>query len=354
MTAAVSAAEHAALIRAIELARDSGVDRGPNPAVGCVLLDPGGAVIAEGFHHGPGTPHAEVEALRAAGEASRGATAVVSLEPCAHHGRTPPCAEALIAAGVRRVVFAQADPNPQAAGGAQVLRAAGVDVVGGVRASEALAVNPVWSAAVARGRPWVTWKVAASLDGCIAASDGTSQWITSPQSRAEVHRLRSQVDAVLTGTGTALIDRPQLTARPDGQPAAEQPLRAVMGLRSLPAGHPLSDAVRLATRDPQAALSQLWDLDVRHVMLECGAQLAAAFLAADLVDEVEWFAAPLLLGGKGTPVLEAGPPTLDQAQIWHVASVDRCGPDVHIRLTRTVDSQHQQPAPDGTPDSEEA
>lgn len=349
MTTEVSAAEDAALIRAIQLAQDSGVDRGANPAVGCVLLDANGAVIGEGFHHGPGTPHAEVEALRAAGEASRGATAVVSLEPCAHHGRTPPCAEALIAAGVRRVVFAQSDPNPQAAGGAEVLRGAGIDVVGGVRAAEAQAVNPIWSAAVAAGRPWVTWKVAASLDGCIAASDGTSQWITSAQSRARVHQMRSRVDAVLTGTGTALTDRPQLTARPDGQLVAVQPLRAVMGQRELPQDHPLSDAVRLVTRDPQEALKHLWDLDVRHVLLECGAQLAAAFLAADLVDQIVWFAAPILLGGRGTPVLEAGPATLSQARAWAITAVERCGPDVCIQLARTVDS-----SPGAPDDSEEA
>ena len=344
MTAAgFSSAENSALTRALQLARDSGVRRGPNPAVGCILLDAHGTVIAEGFHRGPGTPHAEVEALRAAGTASRGATAVVSLEPCAHHGRTPPCAEALIDAGVQRVVFAQFDPNPQAAGGAQVLGAAGVEVVGGVRAEEARDVNPVWSAAVALGRPWVTWKVAASLDGLIAASDGTSKWITSEQSREDVHRLRDRVDAVLTGTGTALADRPELTARPGGLLAAEQPLRAVMGQRDLPDDHPLSGAVRLATRDPRAALEQLWELDARHVLLECGAQLAAAFLAADLVDEIVWFAAPVLLGGQGTPVLEVGPDTLSQARAWHVRAVERCGPDVRIDLTRTVESQQVGP-----------
>lgn len=349
MTSELSAAEDAALTRAIQLARDSGVHRGPNPAVGCVLLAADGSVIGEGFHHGPGTPHAEVEALRAAAGAAHGATAVVSLEPCAHFGRTPPCAETLIAAGVRRVVFAQRDPNPQAAGGAQVLRSAGIDVVGGVRAREAQEVNPIWSAAVALGRPWVTWKVAASLDGCIAAADGTSQWITSAQARAEVHRLRSRVDAVLTGTGTALVDRPQLTARPDGHLAASQPLRAVMGMRELPDDHPLADAVRLDTREPQEALARLWDLDVRHVMLECGGQLASAFLAADLVDEIVWFAAPLLLGGKGSPVLEAGPPALSQAKPWRVAAVGQCGPDVRIDLARTVESHGMEPV-----DSEEA
>lgn len=350
--AAISSAEEAALTRALQLARESGVVRGPNPAVGCVLLDDGGETIAEGWHRGPGTAHAEVAAIRQAGAATRGATAVVSLEPCAHHGRTPPCTQALIDAGVRRVVFAQSDPNPQAAGGAATLRAAGIEVVADARPDEAQDINPIWSAAVARGRPWVTWKVAASLDGCIAASDGTSQWITSPQSRAEVHQLRSTVDAVLTGTGTALIDRPQLTARVDGEPVSEQPLRAVMGLRDLPAGHPLSDAQRLATRDPHDALARLWELDVRHVLLECGSQLAAAFLAADLVDDVVWFAAPVLLGGNGTPVLEAGPSTLAQARPWQVTSVKRCGPDLRIDLGRTVDAvQESVAAPDH--DSEE-
>lgn len=338
-------AEEQALTRTFELARASGISTGPNPAVGCVLLDANGAVIAQGWHRGPGTAHAEADALQQAGAAARGATAVVSLEPCAHHGRTPPCADALIDAGVKRVVFAQYDPNPDAAGGAQRLRAAGVDVVGGVRAEQAQVLNEVWSAAVALGRPWVTWKVAASLDGQIAAADGTSKWITSPESREDVHRLRADVGAVLTGTGTALADRPALTARPGGVMAQRQPLRAVMGRSDLPAGHPLGDALRLETHDPHEALARLWEREVRHVMLECGGRLAAAFIEADLVDAIVWFAAPVLLGGSGTPVLANGPASLNDARRWQVTATGRRGPDVRIdlvRLRRQLETDEQE------------
>lgn len=334
MTGPPAAAEDAALTRAFALARESGVVRGPNPAVGAVVLAGDGTVLGEGWHRGAGTPHAEVEALAAAGDRARGATAVVSLEPCAHHGRTPPCVEALIDAGVARVVFGQADPNPEAAGGAAALRAAGVEVCGPWRADEARSVNEAWSTAVELGRPLVTWKVAATLDGRIAAADGTSQWITSAQSREAAHALRAASDAVLTGTGTALVDRPRLTARPGGAVAPVQPLRAVMGLTELPPDHPLADAVRLPTRDPVEALHLLWQRDVRRVMLECGPRLAGAFLDADLVDRVVWFAAPLLLGSFGLAVADGGPTTLTQASRWRLLDVGRSGADVRIDLVR--------------------
>ncbi|MFM2437637.1 MAG: hypothetical protein RLZ55_448 [Actinomycetota bacterium] len=323
--------------RAIELAASSGIDRGPNPAVGCVLLGAGGEVLAEGCHRGPGTPHAEAAALAAldaSGRDARGATAVVSLEPCAHHGRTPPCADALIAAGVARVVYAQTDPNPVAAGGAARLRTAGLEVAGGLLADEAAVVNRIWSLAARLGRPVVTWKVAASLDGRIAAADGTSQWITSPESREQVHALRASVDAVLTGTGTALADRPQLTARPQGAPALRQPVRAVMGLTEMPDDHPLVDAMLLRTRDPAEALGLLFAADVRHVMLECGPRLANAFLSDDLVDRIVWFAAPILLGSFGLAVVEGGPVTLADADRWLMTSNGVCGPDVRIELLK--------------------
>lgn len=330
----LSEAESAALSQAIDLARSSGISRGPNPAVGCVLLDSEGTVIATGVHRGAGTAHAEVAALAAAGSRARGATAVVSLEPCAHHGRTPPCADALIAAGVIRVVYAQADPNPLATGGADKLRAAGVEVVGNIRPEAARAVNEDWSRAMALGRPLVRWKVAASLDGRIAAADGSSRWITSPESREYVHVLRAQADAVLTGTGTALKDNPALTARAEGVPIKEQPIRAVMGTTPLPAGHPLSDATIIAHRDPHEALAELWHLDVRRVLLECGPRLAGAFLEADLVDEIIWFAAPLFLGEHGLPVISGGPHSLVDATRWAILRSGASGPDVRIDLAR--------------------
>ncbi len=333
-------AEFAAMRTAIELAAASGVDRGPNPAVGCVLLRSDGTRLADGCHRGPGTSHAEAAALAAAAAAGidvRGATAVVSLEPCAHHGRTPPCADALIDAGIARVVFAQSDPNPVAAGGAARLRDAGLEVLGGVLAESAEQVNPVWTLAARLGRPVVTWKVAASMDGRIAAADGSSQWITSAAAREQVHELRGSVDAVLTGTGTALVDRPRLSARtPTGAPAEQQPLRAVMGLSKLPADHPLAaaDVAMLRTRDPLAALGLLFGADVRHVMLECGPRLAGAFVAAGVVDRIVWFAAPILLGSGGLPVVDGGPATLGDAERWRVMSTQACGADVRIDLKK--------------------
>ena len=221
---------NSAMQRAIELAAQS-PDTRPNPKVGCVIIDPTGQVVGEGFHEGAGTAHAEIVALDRAGEAARGATAVVSLEPCNHTGRTGPCAHALIAAGVARVVFAQSDDNGKAAGGAATLRAAGIQVTEGLMAEQARAVNPYWTFAAQQKRPYVIWKTAATLDGFVAAADGSSRWITGEAAREDVHRLRAEVDAVMVGTGTMLVDDPELTARIDGDLADQQPLRVVMGQR---------------------------------------------------------------------------------------------------------------------------
>lgn len=289
--------------RALELAASRGVPLGPNPRVGCVLLDGDGQPIAEGHHRGAGTAHAEADALARAGLAARGATAVVTLEPCNHTGRTGPCAEALISAGVRRVVFAQADPNPVAAGGADRLRFAGVDVVSGLLVEEARALNRVWTFAVEHERPFVTWKLATTLDGRSAAADGTSRWISSPAARSDTHRLREQCDVMLVGTGTVEVDDPRLTVRDEHDlPLARQPLRVVMGERDLDADRRIFDetqaggSLHLRTRDPHAALAELRARDRQHVFLEGGPTLAAAFLRAGLVDEVIAYVAPLMLG----------------------------------------------------------
>ncbi|MHA6524419.1 bifunctional diaminohydroxyphosphoribosylaminopyrimidine deaminase/5-amino-6-(5-phosphoribosylamino)uracil reductase RibD [Tessaracoccus sp. G1721] len=293
--------------RALDLAVADDAPFGPNPRVGCVLLAPDGRHIAEGHHRGAGTPHAEVDALAAAGDRARGATAVVTLEPCNHTGRTGPCTEALIAAGVRRVVFAQTDPNPEASGGAGRLRDVGIDVEGGLFAEEAAAVNQHWTFAVTRGRPYVTWKVAATLDGRTAAQDGTSRWVSSRAARADAHLLRARCDVVLAGTGTVAVDDPHLTVRDrDGALLGSQPLRAVMGLRApKPGSRVLDDAaetVHLRTRDPRRALEELHRLQRRHVLLEGGPTLAAAFLRDGLIDEVVAYLAPTLLGA-GSPVI---------------------------------------------------
>ena len=324
--------------RAIDLAQTAGVPRGPNPRVGCVLLAPDGSVLAEGYHRGAGTPHAEVEALAHAGARARGATAVVSLEPCNHTGRTGPCTQALITAGVARVVFAQSDPNPLASGGADRLRVAGVVVEGGLLAAEAEAVNTAWTFAMTQGRPMVTWKVAGTLDGRIAAADGTSRWITGEAARAQVHELRAEVDAVLVGTGTALVDDPHLTVRDqDGRPAARQPLRVVMGRRPIPAEAALRDGrapLRIfAEESPEEALAELFAGGVQHVLLEAGPTLSAAFVRAGLVDRVVWYLAPKLLGAGPMAVGALGVPSVDAAIALTVTGISRVGLDVRVDAT---------------------
>ena len=333
-----SSTETGAMRRALALAATPGVPLGPNPRVGCVLLAPDGTLVAEGFHRGAGSPHAEVAALAAAGDAARGSTAVVTLEPCAHTGRTGPCADALLAAGVARVVFAQADPNPVAAGGAARLRAAGVDVEAGLLADEAASLNEVWTFAVTRGRPFVTWKTATTLDGRVGAPDGSSRWITSPQARAEVHALRALVDAVVVGTGTVLADDPALTVRDaDGTLAPRQPLRVVVGRRPLPPGSRLLDAAAptlvLDTHDPVEVLEQLRRRDVQHVLLEGGPTLAGAFVEAGLVDAVRWYVAPAVLGAGPASLALPGTASIADLRRWRLDAVTRVGPDVRLDLT---------------------
>jgi diaminohydroxyphosphoribosylaminopyrimidine deaminase/5-amino-6-(5-phosphoribosylamino)uracil reductase len=343
--------------RALELAATPGIPLGPNPRVGCLLLADDGSVVAEGFHRGAGTLHAEADALARAGAAARGTTAVVTLEPCNHTGRTGPCAQALIAAGVRRVVFADGDPNPVASGGADTLRGAGVEVVAGLLAAEAREVNRAWLFGVEHRRPLVTWKFAASLDGRSAAADGTSKWITSRAARADVHRLRARVDTVLAGTGTVLADDPALTARDDeGAPLAHQPLRAVMGLRDLDPALRVFDGtastVHLRTREPAAALAELFAVGRRHVLLEGGPALAAAFVRAGVVDEVIAYVAPVLLGSGAAAVGDLGIGTIAAALRPRVTDVTVLPggvgeepPDVRwtLQLSRAVVSPAARP-----------
>jgi len=327
--------------RALVLAANPTVRPGPNPRVGCVVLSPSGSVVAQGYHRGAGTAHAEVDALRAAGAAARGATAVVSLEPCRHTGRTGPCTRALVEAGVARVVYAQQEPTGAAGGGADELRAAGVDVVGGLLAAEATELNHAWTFAVTHGRPHVTWKYAATLDGRVAASDGSSRWVTGAAARQDVHSLRRQSDVVLAGTGTVLADDSHLAVRnSDGRvlPTAHQPLRAVMGYRELPAGARVLDTAaptrRLVTHEPAEALSALWQDGARRVLLEGGPTLAGVFVAAGLVDRVVGYLAPTLLGSGSSALGPAGVRTIDGAVRLRIDDVTRVGDDV--RLTADV------------------
>nr|WP_249335956.1 bifunctional diaminohydroxyphosphoribosylaminopyrimidine deaminase/5-amino-6-(5-phosphoribosylamino)uracil reductase RibD [Sinomonas gamaensis] len=325
--------------------------RGANPLVGAVAVDPQGTILATGFHRGAGTAHAEADAIANAardGVELAGATMYVTLEPCNHVGRTGPCAQALIEAGISRVVYAVDDPHDIASGGARTLRAAGVAVEPGLLADEAEALNERWFAAVRARRPFVTLHMAQTLDARIAAEDGTSQWITCPESLADNHSLRARIDAILVGSQTVVIDDPRLTARSsDGTPHEHQPLRAVMGLRDVPEGAAVrGDDGRfrhLRTQNPAEALAALFDVGVRHVMVEGGSRIIAAFLAAGLVDELIVYQAPLILGSGKNTIADLGIRTLADAQRWDWdesggGAVRRLGDDLRLHLRPVVTS----------------
>ncbi|MDN4643305.1 bifunctional diaminohydroxyphosphoribosylaminopyrimidine deaminase/5-amino-6-(5-phosphoribosylamino)uracil reductase RibD [Arthrobacter sp. PsM3] len=343
--------------------------RGANPLVGAVVIAADGTRLATGYHCGAGTAHAEADAIdqaKAAGLGLSGTTMVVTLEPCNHCGRTGPCAQAIIEAGISDVVYAIDDPHDPAAGGAATLRAAGVRVRSGLGAQAALELNRRWFDAVAAQRPFVTLHIAQTLDSRIAASDGTSQWISSPESLADNHALRGRIDAILVGTQTVLVDNPRLTARgADGEPAGRQPLRVVMGFRGIPEGAAINGddgkVLHLPTRDPREALDELFTAGVRHLMVEGGSRILSAFLAAGLVDELIVYLAPTLLG-SGTPALEdLGITTLADAQQWEWdpasgGAVRLLGRDLRLHLrpvqTEPAPTEHVQtrPAPtDGSP-----
>ena len=335
-----SPAEQRAMRRALELASTPGVPLGPNPRVGCVLLTPDGTEVAEGYHRGAGTAHAEAAALAEAGSDARGATAVVTLEPCHHTGRTGPCSQALIDAGVGRVVFAQPDPNLVAKGGEAALRAAGVAVEFGLLEREARSLNRAWTFAMEHHRPFVTWKFATTLDGRSAAADGSSRWVTSRAARVDSHRLRAQCDVMLVGTGTVEADDPELTVRDEYDGVlAHQPLRAVMGLRDIDrASRVLNDraeSVRLQTRDPHEALAVLHARDLQHVFLEGGPRLAAAFLRAGLIDEVVAYVAPALLGAGTSSVADLGITSITDARRLLITDVTTVGTgtEATVRIT---------------------
>jgi diaminohydroxyphosphoribosylaminopyrimidine deaminase/5-amino-6-(5-phosphoribosylamino)uracil reductase len=308
----------------------------PNPPVGAVILDRDGEVAGVGATEPPGGPHAEVVALRRAGERAVGGTAVVTLEPCNHYGRTPPCVDALVASKVSRVAYAVADPNPEAAGGATRLAESGISVEPGVL-TDVVAGGPLreWLHKQRTGLPHVTWKFATSVDGRSAAADGTSQWITSEAARADVHRRRATADAIIVGTGTVFVDDPVLTARlPDGGLAERQPLRVVVGEREISSeARVLNDDSRtmvIRTRDPHEVIKALSDRT--DVLLEGGPTLAGAFLRAGVIDRILAYVAPILLGGPITAVDDIGVLSIAQAQRWRFDGIEPIGPDVRLSL----------------------
>lgn len=362
------------MARALQLAEQGRWSTSPNPRVGCVIVSEQGEIVGEGWHQKAGEPHAEVHALRMAGEQARGATAYVTLEPCSHHGRTPPCAEGLINAGVARVVGACSDPNPLVAGrGYQMLRDAGIDVITPCLEAQAQELNRGFMHRMRTGMPWVRLKLAHSLDGRTAMASGESQWITGPQARADVQRLRAQSCAIITGAGSVQSDNPSMTVRPaeTGITLEEhlwrQPLRVVIDGQQRLSGDEklfsLPGPVLLAVSDARrnrverdaalgefsvwqgplnpdgklnltALLAELGQRGCNDVLVETGAHLAGAFVKAGLVDELVLYCAPTLLGSEARPLLTLGLEQMNEQIRWHWHDVRMVGGDLRMMLRR--------------------
>jgi len=346
------------MARALQLAERGLYTTSPNPRVGCVIVKDG-AVVGEGWHERAGAPHAEIHALTQAGEAARGATVYVTLEPCSHHGRTPPCAEALVEAGVARVVAAMTDPNPLVAGGGvAMLTLAGIQAEVGLLEAEARDLNSGFVSRMTRGRPWVRLKTASTLDGKTALENGVSQWITGEAARADVQRLRARASAILTGSGTVRADDPKMTVRDFD--IGRQPLRVVVdsALASPPSAAILPALIACHTADPArraaleaagaevvelpggdgrvdlaALLTLLAQRGVNELHVEAGAVLNGALLAARLVDEWIAYVAPMALGEPARGLFAAAPPAaLADAARFRLADVRQLGPDLRLTL----------------------
>ncbi len=358
--------------RALELAARGRLGTSPNPMVGAVVLDAGGNLAGEGWHRRFGGAHAEVEALSAAGERTRGGTLYVTLEPCNHHGKTPPCTEAILAAGIRRVVIAMPDPNPPASGGGERLASAGLEVVWDVERAAAERLNRRWLTWARRGRPWVTLKAATSLDGRVATRSGESKWITGEEARRRGHELREEHDAILVGVGTVLADDPRLTRRLGLNPlprffrvVLDSRLRTPPGSRLLAErpeevllvhvpGAPKERRRELSAAgarllevpadaegrcDVAEALAALARLPVASLLVEGGAEVLGSFVHRRLCDEAVFFVAPLLIGGRGVPCAVGGPGVthITEALRLEVESVTAVGGDLEIRAATLND-----------------
>ena len=321
--------------RAIELASKVDLSRDVNPTVGAVIVDTDGNIVGEGWHNGSGTDHAEVMAIAQAGSKAVGATLYCTLEPCNAQGKTGPCAQAVIAAGITKVVIGQADPHQAMSGGIKTLQDAGIEVEVGLMQDAAKAINASWNFAQENNRPWVIWKTATTLDGFVAAEDGTSKWITGEPARERVQEIRASVGAILTGTGTVLADDPLLTVR--ALPDAQQPLRVIVGDRDLPASAQIfsgaTPAIRMAG-DLAKVITELWQLHgVHKVLVEAGSHVSQSLWSANLVDEVYWFQAPVILGSGKPAIGSFGVNTLANASRFPEYQVDRVGLDLLVHFT---------------------
>jgi diaminohydroxyphosphoribosylaminopyrimidine deaminase/5-amino-6-(5-phosphoribosylamino)uracil reductase len=327
--AARAAADRRAMAEAVAVGQTSRSITSPNPWVGCVIVAAGGTATFRGATRPPGGAHAEIVALRRAGAAAREATVYVTLEPCAHHGRTPPCADALVAAGVARVVVGVEDPDPHVRGrGVAHLRRAGVDVTVGVGADQVEEALAPYLKHRRTGRPWVVLKLAATLDGRTAGPDGTSRWITGPEARADAHQLRAVSDAVMVGAGTVRADDPALTVR---HAAGRDPLRVVLG--TAPAGARVRPALE-ASGPIGPILDDLGRRGVLQLLVEGGATVAHHFHAERLVDRYVVYMAPALFGGDDAVPVFRGPGAGTMSGLWRgrIVDVRRLGPDLRVEL----------------------
>ncbi len=316
-----------AMQRAIALAEKGLGKTAPNPIVGAVIIDAAGNVVGEGFYDRVNSPeHAEVVAIKAAGNKAAGSTIVVSLEPCNHIGTTGPCVAAIIDAGITTVVYAVSDPNAAAAGGAAALRAAGVSVIEGVKKDEAAFSNRAWLMKIKKNRPFFTWKVAATLDGKVAAADGTSKWISNETSRTDVQMLRRQADAILVGTNTVITDDPHLIPRGTFTGYGANPIRVICGEQELPTDSKVFDAAAatllVKSKDLDVLVEKLNELGLNHVFVEAGPTLGSAMLDGCLLDELVMYQAPTLLGtGKHFFAFDYPTTITDQMRMDHLSTV---------------------------------
>jgi diaminohydroxyphosphoribosylaminopyrimidine deaminase/5-amino-6-(5-phosphoribosylamino)uracil reductase len=324
------------MARAIDCARLGLGKTFPNPIVGAVITSEDGEVLSEGFHQGG--DHAEVIALNAVKEIPAGSILYVSLEPCNHHGKTPPCVDAIINSGIKKVVYAVSDPNPIATGGAERLRAAGIEVESGIGEEQARLENRAWLTKMELGRPRITWKIASTMDGKVAASDGTSKWITGDLARTDVARMRSQVDGIVTSTATVIADDPLLTSKEFGK----NPVRIVMGETELSAKMQISndaaETVLIKSRNFDDLLSLAKERVFNELLIESGPTFGTALLRANLIDEIVLFQAPTLLG-SGTPSIgDLGITNISGRLDFEISDVEVIGSDLKITLFKSANS----------------
>ena len=325
-----------AMARAIECASYGLGKTFPNPIVGAVITSATGEFISEGFHQG--TDHAEVLAISGAKEIPDGSIIYVTLEPCNHHGKTPPCVDAIIESGIKKVVYSVTDPNPIAAGGSERMRAAGIEVESGSSEVQARHENRAWLTKIEKGRPRITWKIASTMDGKVAASDGSSKWITGELARADVAKIRSQADAIVTSTSTVIADDPLLTSKGIGN----NPVRIVMGLSEIANNSQIlgseAETVLIKSRDFKELISLATDRGFNQLLIESGPTFGTALLSADLIDEIILFQAPTFLGAGKPSKGDLGITNIAGRLDFEITDVEVIGADVKITLVKSAKS----------------